>query len=175
MHTKEWRRSSNTGHLLRLSTPNVKIQIYGRRNDLADASDWIDERETRPLVLYPTGDSIKLSRDFSTFGNDPRPITLIVPDGTWSQARHIAKRVKGLDAFPHVALPRPPEVMMRPRRNIGDDRMSTYEAVAQALTVLEDDGLEVPFSAFFHQVAARMLCMRGRVSRQDVDALTLRG
>ena len=65
--------------------------------------------------------------------------------------------------------------MLRPRRNIGDDRMSTYEAVAQALTVLEDDRLEAPFSAFFHQVAARMLCMRGRVSRQDVDALTLRG
>ncbi len=175
MHTKEWRRSSNTGHLLRLSTDQVKIRIHGREGELADARDWVDGTVTRPVVLYPGDDSVKLSRELARPEGDPRPLTLIVPDGTWSQARHIVKRVKGLDAFPRVTLPRLAEVMQRPRKNHFDDRMSTYEALAQALAVLEDDGLEAPLRAFFHQIAARMLCMRGRVRKEDLAALALPG
>lgn len=171
MHTKEWRRSSNTGHLLRLSTSLVKIHIHGREGELADARDWIDERTTRPVVLYPSDTSVKLTREMSAPPGDKRPLTLIVPDGTWSQARHIVKRVKGLNAFQHVVLPRPAEIMQRPRKNVFDDRMSTYEALAQALSVLEDDALEARLQAFYRQIAARMLCMRGRVKREYVDAL----
>jgi DTW domain-containing protein YfiP len=177
MHTKEWRRSSNTGQLLRLCTPNVKIKIHGRPGDLAgggpgtwsDASGWVDRERTRPVVLYPSDDAIILSRDLAQA--DPRPLTIIVPDGSWSQARHIVKRVKGLDAFPRVALPHAAVAMLRPRRNIDDSRMSTYEAIAQALAVLEDEALAAPLADFFRQIAARMLCMRGRVSKEDVDAL----
>lgn len=172
MHIKEWRRSSNTGHLLRLSTDNISIRLHGKPGEPpSDAGLWIDETRTRPVVLYPSDSAVMLTRELASPEGDPRPLTLIVPDGTWSQARHIAKRVKGLDAWPRVALPRLPEAIIRPRRNVAEGRMSTFEAVAQALAVLEDDALEGPLQAFFRQFAARTLCMRGRIKPQDIDAL----
>jgi DTW domain-containing protein YfiP len=39
------------------------------------------------LLFYPRADAVELDRELVC--QDPRPIQLIVPDGTWRQARKI--------------------------------------------------------------------------------------
>ena len=160
MHYKEWRRSSNTGHLLRLSTAKASIALHGLLNQPCDVSRHTDPKRIRGLLLYPSDEAVPLSRELLMA--DARPTALIVPDGNWNQARHIAKRLPGLAGLTRVSLPKLARLMDRPRRNISADRMSTYEAIAQALGILEGQAVEDELLRFFDVVAERMLTMRGR-------------
>ncbi len=159
LHSKELKRSSNTGLLLKLSA-ELDVHVHGRIGERSDARQWIDEACYRPVVLYPSPTAIPLSRELAL--KDPRPLALIVPDGTWGQARHMVKRIEGLSSWPRVTLPQAPEAMLRPRRQVTAERMSTYEALAQALGVLEDDrDQERRMQDFYRLAASRMLAMRG--------------
>lgn len=61
----------------------------------------------------------------------PPPI-LVVPDGTWTQARRMMQRLPALQRLPRLSLPGPP-AGLRLRRPPRADGMSTLEAIAGAL------------------------------------------
>jgi DTW domain-containing protein YfiP len=63
------------------------------------------------------------------------PSRVIVPDGTWGQARRMMQRVPALRTLPRLSLPGPPPGV-RLRRPHRGDGMSTLEAVAGALAAL---------------------------------------
>jgi DTW domain-containing protein YfiP len=63
------------------------------------------------------------------------PTRIVVPDGTWSQARRMLQRLPALQALPRLALPGPPPGL-RLRRPHRGDGMSTLEAMAGALHAL---------------------------------------
>ena len=164
LHVKERQRSSNTGPLLRLSCPKLEIHIHGREGEPSDARAWVDEDRHRPVVLFPDAGAVPLTRALATA--DARPLALIIPDGTWGQASHMVRRVGGLAAWPHVTVPEAAALMVRPRRELSPDRMSTYEAVAQAIGVIEGaPAAAQAMQAFFVLFAARAMEMRGILPR----------
>lgn len=63
----------------------------------------------------------------------PVPALVIVPDGTWTQARRMVQRIAPLRTMPRLALPSPPPAV-RLRRPPGGG-MSTLEAMAAALAL----------------------------------------
>lgn len=77
-------------------------------------------------------------------GGDPTPPAapprrLIVPDGTWQQARRMVARIPALCALPRLAIPAPP-AGPRLRRAVDPEGMSTLEAIAEALFVCGEPG-----------------------------------
>jgi DTW domain-containing protein YfiP len=78
------------------------------------------------------------------------PITLVVIDGTWSTAKKVVRVNPFLASLPRYAFaPRAPSAY-RIRREPRDDYVSTIEAVAHVLTVLEGDHFQpmlAPFTA----------------------------
>lgn len=63
------------------------------------------------------------------------PSLVVVPDGTWAQARRMMQRIPALRALPRLALPGPPPGE-RLRRPPSAEGMSTLEACAGALRIL---------------------------------------
>jgi DTW domain-containing protein YfiP len=67
-------------------------------------------------------------------------VTLVVVDGTWSQARGLVRRNPRLAALPRIAFsPRRPSGYHRIRREPADFCVSTIEALAEVLDVLEPE------------------------------------
>ncbi len=92
-HRVETLRSSNTARLVATMLPRATVI---RRGD--------DERPEIPtgrrLVLFPFEHARPLCADDA--GDD---LTLVVPDGTWSQARRIARRDELAREAPAVTIP----------------------------------------------------------------------
>jgi DTW domain-containing protein YfiP len=84
------------------------------------------------------------------------PIHLIVLDGSWPQARRMILRVPGLRALPRLALPPPAspdrQRLRRPRRTM---EMSTLEAVAAAIALLEGADIARPLELLLERFVAR--------------------
>jgi DTW domain-containing protein YfiP len=70
------------------------------------------------------------------------PIVLLVPDGTWSQARRLLRRDDDLGGAEPVTLPPAAPSRYRLRRHVREGGLCTLEAIAQALAVLEGPEVE---------------------------------
>jgi DTW domain-containing protein len=76
-------------------------------------------------------------------------LTLLVPDGNWNQTKHMMQRVPMLREGQPVRLAGSNLYNDCLRRNRRPDRMSTFEAIAQALGILENHEVEARLLAFF--------------------------
>ena len=136
-HASERDRLTNTGHWAALALERSRVLeqgVPGQRLDdsgLAAPGTWL---------LYPS--------PHPPPAGAPPPSRIVVPDGTWAQARRMVHRVPALRALPRLALPPAPAAGIRrpPRRGMGVGGMSTLEAVAAALRLLGEveaaDGLD---------------------------------
>jgi len=79
--------------------PNSVLRIHGERGRTLDVHDWFEPTH-RAFVLFPHADARILDRQLAE--EDDRPIRLIVPDGTWRQARRMVRRVAGLAQLPQL-------------------------------------------------------------------------
>ncbi len=122
MHETEQWRTSNTGYLATLMLPNSVLRIHGERGRMLDVHDWFEPTH-RAFVLFPDAHARVL--DARLAEEDDRPIRLIVPDGTWRQARRMVRRVAGLAKVPRVTLP----------EGLVSDVPPAQEAVAQGACV----------------------------------------
>src|SRR5260221_13720095 len=52
IHSKEWRRSSNTGYLARLATKDGEVRLHGLQHKIV-SSEGIDFASRATLGLYP--------------------------------------------------------------------------------------------------------------------------
>ncbi len=86
------------------------------------------------------------------------PITLVVIDGTWATAKKLVRVNPFLASLPRYAFaPRAPSAY-RIRREPRDDYVSTIEAVAHVLTVLEGDHFQPMLAPFSAMVDAQIDC-----------------
>ena len=154
MHASEWARSSNTGHLARLAIRNAEIRLQGLPHRPV-SGEGIDAQSPSTLVLYPDPEAPPLTREF--LAPLERPLTLVVPDGNWMQAKNMMRRVPLLKTARRVRLEGPPLDLPWLRRNIYSDRRSTFEAIAQALGVPEGQEVEARLLAFFRLFLERKL------------------
>ena len=124
-HRNESWRTTNTGRLVALALEGCEIMDHGHRDHRLEPGDV----PTGPGVclLYPRRD------DDVPLWTGGRPEVLVVPDGTWSQARRIVRRVPGLATLPRLELPPAPPPVRRLRKSPSPEARCTIEAVAAAL------------------------------------------
>jgi len=133
-HWFESHRLTNTGRLVQLALEGAELADHGRKDFRlsAEALGLLPDS----CLLFPAGDR---GAPVWTGG---RPGLLVVPDGSWAQARRMVKRLPGLAKLPRLELPPGPEPTRRIRRSPFPGGRSTLEAVADALALWEEP--EVP-------------------------------
>jgi DTW domain-containing protein YfiP len=158
IHHRELSRSSNTGLLALKSLVNSELRIRGEGRKTLDLSDllWPDYRS---LLFYPSDDALELDRDLVC--QDSRPIQLIVPDGTWRQARKIHVRHPELKTIPRVKISAPNHGTFQLRAQSRPERMATLQAIACALQVIEGDLVATRLMKLYYSRVDRTLRARG--------------
>lgn len=128
-HFSETNRSSNSGRLAHLALPNSELvdhAVPGAPVDparLAQPGTWLVFPEGEPWLAAPA----------------PPPERIIVLDGTWAQARRMRQRAPGLRGLPVLRLPDAIAPAARLRAAPGPGLVSTIEAIARALRLLEGE------------------------------------
>lgn len=159
VHVHELGRTSNTARLLTLAVRDATLVGHGGRETPADLASHVPAGAT-PVVLFPGRGARTLTPEL--VAALPSPLALIVPDGNWKQAARMVKRLPLLAGAVKVALPTRAFEGSALRRN-RPGRMSTYEAVAQALGVLEGEAVAGPLLDFYRRATDRMLLVRGKL------------
>jgi DTW domain-containing protein YfiP len=158
IHHRELSRSSNTGLLAHQSLVNSEMRVRGESREALDLSD-LPSPDYRSLVLYPSADALEL--DWELVCRDPRPIQLIVPDGTWRQARKIHSRHPELKDVPRVKISASNHATFQLRAQSRPERMATLQAIACALRIIEGDLVAAQLMKLYHARVDRTLRARG--------------
>lgn len=142
-HLERW-RSSNSGRLAHLALPNSVLVDHGGEGGAAvlPALDgaWL---------LFPEGEPMREAP-----AEPPRQ--LVVLDATWSQARRMFRKLGALRGLPVLRLPDAPMPAARLRESPGAGRVSTIEAIARALRLLEPgDAAAAALERLFAAAVAR--------------------
>ena len=149
-HVTELLLTSNTGRFAALALPNSRLLSYGGGQSF-DASTL---EEPGTALLYCSGPAAR-----------PLPFVprrLVVLDGSFRQARRMYKRVPQLRQLPELALPAPAVTPTRLRKPTLPEGMSTLEAVAAALSLLEGAERAAPLWALHAELVRRADRVRGR-------------
>ena len=147
-HVLELSERSNTGRHAAAALSSLDLRVFGSK----DTPLKVDDLEGAWL-LWPGEPEIP--------GDVPRPSTLVVLDGSWSQSRKMLQRVPQLRALRKWSLPAPPG--RRSLRASPPGGMSSLEAIAEALAVLEGEELGGRVRAVHEALVQKQLCERGYV------------
>ncbi len=132
-HPKEQHMAIGTARMAHLQLPSSELRV-----GLDFAKDPVVSaalRSGEPIyVVFPDATAI----DAADVPRD-RPITLVVIDGTWWQAQKLLKLNPQLRALPHIAFSPRQKSQYKIRRQPAEHCVSTVEALAEVLTVLEPD------------------------------------
>lgn len=134
IHRYEDRKPTNTGRLACACLPNSTVVMRGLKGE--PSAPLLLDPESEPVLLFPAEDAGPIA----PFVQSKRPVTLVVPDGTWRQASKVRKRVPGLRDLPCVTLPPGKPSHYQLRFDAHETGLGTMEAIARALGMLEDDG-----------------------------------
>ncbi|WP_253900117.1 tRNA-uridine aminocarboxypropyltransferase, partial [Corallococcus carmarthensis] len=132
-HVMEVSKRSNTGGVAALALANAKLLIHGAR---AGALDMEALCEPGTWLLYPDGPTAP--------PDAPAPRQVVVLDANWSQARRMTQRLPELRALPRLVLPPPEPGLLRLRETSHPSGMSTLDAVARAVALLEGPEAAAP-------------------------------
>jgi DTW domain-containing protein len=135
VHVSEIILPSNTAQFVKLILPESAEHFVRGRVENKFSAEPVLERTGTPLFLYPHEDSEELSADL--LARYPGPHHLIVPDGNWHQARRVRKRETAFQAVPSVRLPSGITGEYQLRKAQHPEWVSTYEATAHALGIIE--------------------------------------
>ncbi len=158
MYRREYVKTTATGPLALQVLANSELRIHGHRDRPLDLSD-LAVAGRRTLVLYPGDDAPVLSGSF--LEGDDRPVTLVVPDGSWRQAAKMGRRIPGLEHAEMVRLPGGAKSRWGIRREHHDHGLATYEAIARALGIIESPDVQEGMDALFALMVQRTLQTRG--------------
>lgn len=147
VHVRELKLTSNTAQFVRELLPNnAHFDVRGHVEGPLDFAP-IMARPGRALFLYPNEEAQELTPEFSQ--RHPGPYHLIVPDGNWHQARKVYQREPLLKGVPTVKLPEGIVGEYQLRKAPQPSYVSTFEAVAHALGVLESESVRDEMMTFF--------------------------
>ncbi|MEN6623964.1 MAG: tRNA-uridine aminocarboxypropyltransferase [Smithella sp.] len=163
-HVRETGRPSNTGRLIDLSLPNSRILTCGG-GDRIGLSSVDEELLHKPgtWLLWPDGTSAWPGKSDTIL-----PDRIVVLDSTWRQARRLYSRLPVLRSMPRLALPAPTLYRNRLRKQNRSDGMSTIEAVAAALAMLEGYEVAQPLERLFDEVVQRTITWRWNGNLQNI-------
>lgn len=158
MHHREWHKTTATAPLMALAVPTCEIRLRGEPGETFDASG-LDDPGRRTMLLFPSDDAEVLTPE--VVARDPRPVTLVVPDGNWGQASRAVRREPALKTLPRVVLPDLGETRYRLRTEPRAQGLATFEAISRALGVLEGHELQADLDRLFDAMVESTLSTRG--------------
>jgi DTW domain-containing protein YfiP len=133
-HPRERDMPIGTAHMARLCLPQAELHVGVRWSDSAPLARALSDAARPPILLYPGRGARDILRD-----PPPGPVTLVVVDGTWSQAKTVVRDNPVLHALPRYAFATPEPSHYRIRREPNAEYVSTIEALMHVLGVLEGD------------------------------------
>jgi DTW domain-containing protein YfiP len=158
LHQLEDRKPTNTG---RLATRCLANSAVSTRGGAPPATHW---QGTQPVLLFPH----EQAQPLADWCGSRLPVTLVVPDGTWRQAKKARQRVEGLSDLPCAALPVVERARHRLRQDDRPDHISTIEAVALAMRILEGPEVAEPIERICRIMVERTLWTNGRIASSEV-------
>lgn len=156
-HRDEQRKSTNTGRLALRTLSNSEAYVRGIQDAPVDLSPLADPQR-RLLVLFPDSGARPLTS--ALLQESPLPVTLVVPDATWRQARTMVRREPILAESTKVIPPPGPPSRYRLRHTHTEGQLATAEAIARAFGVLEGPHAQAELERIFHIMVERTLEMR---------------
>jgi DTW domain-containing protein YfiP len=157
MHASEPGKPTNTGRLLPRLLASAELRLRGASGVELSLDDLRDPAR-RTWLLDPDGPD-ELTP--AIVAEDPRPVTLVLSDGTWRKARRAVTRLQALRGLRRVRLAPGPPGRYRLRDAGSPDKLATLEAAARALGVLEGPEVQARLEEVFDLLVARTLQARG--------------
>ncbi len=165
-HVCEMRKPTNTGRLAIACLEGAQLIERGRRDGGLTAIPSKVNRQ--PLLLYPVPDAVPLDAWKAAQPPEAHPVTLVVPDGTWRQAKRVRYRIPGLEKAPAVCLPAGLSSHYRLRQTGPSQRLATLEAIAHALRILGEPETAARLMHIFRVIVERALWSNGRLPAGEV-------
>ncbi len=159
IHAKELKRTTNSGRLAIHAMPNSQMIVRGAKDDAEHSPISILRAGYHPLLFFPADDAIELSEEFVR--NLKRPVQLIVPDGNWRQASKVHSRISELASVTRVKISTPNEGQVHLRAEHRPEGMSTLEAIARAIGILESREAEQKLLMLYSEKLIRTILGRG--------------
>lgn len=167
MHWRERLRTTNTGWLACLALPNSEIRLRGAREPEYQLDRAVPL--TNALLLFPSQAAVELTPEL--LARQPRPLTLVVPDGSWNQAKKVPHRESGLAGITTVKLPAGAPSCYRLRRSPREQNLSTLEAIARALGMIEGREVQESLERLFLKMVERRLWSMGQLKPEDCETV----
>lgn len=150
-HYTELRKTTNTGHLATRALVGSRLcSFYSRTEPLQPPAELASDA----WVLFPSEDAVPPTEL-------PPSATIVVPDGTWTQARKMIRTHAALAELPRVGLP--PEAHPRwvLRAEGSAHGMSTLDAICWLLAAVEGPEAAAPLEELARAMWSRTLFSRG--------------
>jgi DTW domain-containing protein YfiP len=164
IHRFEDRKPTNTGRLAAECLANSEVIVRGHVSQPTPPLTWA--AGSTPLYLFPHEGATPLTESVGL--GKRSPVTLIVPDGNWRQASKVRNRVPGLRDVPCVSIPVGEPSSYRLRAEAHEAGLSTVEAIARAMGVLEGYAVRAALELVFRAMVERTLWARGMVATSEV-------
>jgi len=139
------------------------MRIRGEGRETLNLEDLLIPRY-RTFLFYPSDDAVELTK--SLVLQERTPIQLIVPDGTWRQARKVHYRHHELKDVPRVKISAPNDSTFQLRAQSRPEGMATLQAIAHALGVIEGEPVQAQLMKLYHAKIERALLGRGILERR---------
>ncbi len=156
-HPRERDVPINTARIAALCLPSAELHV-----GVTFDEKLIEDPDRPPALLWPGPDAIDI-----TTAPPTSPITLVVVDGTWWQARKLVRANPALARLPRYAFRPEHPSDYRIRKEPQDEYVSTIEALVHVLGVLEGDrerfgAMLAPFRAMVDAQLAFAAAGKGR-------------
>ena len=156
-HPRERDVPIGTARMAALCLPNAELHVGVRWAGSAALTRALSDPARPAVLLYPGEGAIDVASH-----PPPGPVTLVVVDGTWWQARKVIRENPELATLPQYTFTPPTPSEYRIRKEPDATCVSTIEALVHVLGVLEGDrkrfhALLAPFRAM---IDAQIACAR---------------
>jgi len=142
---------------------NSEMRIRGEGREALDLEDLLTS-QYRTFLFYPSNNAIEL--DEALVMQETTPIQLLIPDGTWRQARKIHSRQRELKDLPRVKISTPNNSTFQLRAQSKPERMATLQAIAHGLGIIEGDPVRAQLMKLYYAKIERTLKGRGILPAQ---------
>ena len=160
-HPREEDMAIGTARMASLCLPNSELHVGVDFQTSPALRRALSDPERPAALLYPSDGAVDVLTD------PPRgPITLVVVDGTWWQARKLVRVNPEIAKLPRYAFRAPTPSEYRIRKEPDEAYVSTIEALVHVLGVLEGDP---------EKLRALLVPFRAMIDKQIEFASTVRG
>ncbi|PAJ74369.1 hypothetical protein CJF42_10725 [Pseudoalteromonas sp. NBT06-2] len=131
-HPSELKAAKNTVRLAQLCLPSIEVFIGEEPDDFKSIKNLPPENT---FLLYPDDNAVNIE---TLAQKDKQQINLIILDGTWKKAYKLKMKNPWLTHFKTLSFANLPENQYIIRKSKRSDSLSSLEAMAYSLEVLEN-------------------------------------